>query len=113
MVPDLAWVVSSSTLLLRSHKENGEHMVGPAKHGDACCRESPALATISSLSSFLCPTWELIEGLTAPAAGALRGSQRDETIGEGEEGAALCKTVLLHFNLKSPYDSGSQRAVSN
>jgi hypothetical protein len=46
MVPDLAWVVSSSTLLLRSHKENGEHMVGPAKHGDACCRESPALQPV-------------------------------------------------------------------
>jgi hypothetical protein len=45
-------------------------MVGPARHGDACCRESPALATFPSLSSFLTPTWEPVEGLTTPTAGA-------------------------------------------
>jgi hypothetical protein len=45
-------------------------MMGPAKHVDACCRESPALAAISSLSSFLYPTWELVERLTAPTTAA-------------------------------------------
>jgi hypothetical protein len=53
-----------------SRKEKGEDMMGPAKHVDARCRESPALAAISSLSSFLYPTWELVERLTAPTTAA-------------------------------------------
>jgi hypothetical protein len=36
-----------------------KHAMGSARHGDACYREALHLATFSSLSFFVSPTWTL------------------------------------------------------
>lgn len=56
-----------------AHSAQGKHIMGQDRRGTACWRLSLRLATISSLSSFLSPTWLRYRDCYRPIAGALSG----------------------------------------